>query len=345
MIPRVVVPINARIGEHLQMPSSIGKTHLVPRRLIPADAKLSAILEAPSPYGEKPHEMMVRKLLVPAGARMGTFVMSCAPDGRRDTRRQLFDEAFVNKGVLGHKRRATEWLISSGIHGVIVAVVMILPFFLTQAIDPYKFELTYLAAPGLTPVPPPPAAAAVQRPLPKRVVPVTAKLTMPIAIPKIIPKVTENEVAEAPPDVVASLPGGVLGGVPGGQIGGVLGGILGGTAASPSAPQPVAAAPVPSGPLQLGGEVKPPRKIYAPAPQYPILAQQAKIEGVVEIDAIIDKDGNVVKERAINGPALLIAAALEAVKRWKYQPTYLNGVAWPIELTIDVTFTLPVKAK
>jgi protein TonB len=86
--------------------------------------------------------------------------------------------------------------------------------------------------------------------------------------------------------------------------------------------------------------VKLPRKIYAPAPQYPILAQQAMIKGVVEIDAVIDKDGNVVEERPISGPALLIAAALEAVKHWKYQPTYLNGVPWPIELTIDVTFSL-----
>jgi protein TonB len=218
---------------------------------------------------------------------------------------------------------------------------MILPLFLTQAIDPHKLELTYLVAPPLAPGPlPPPATAAPQRPTSKRVMPVTAKLTMPIAIPKIIPNTTDNEAAEAPPDVLARFAGGVTGGVPDGQIGGLLGGILGGTAASPSPPQPVAASPAPSEPLHLRGEVKLPRKIYAPAPQYPILAQQAMIKGVVEIDAVIDKDGNVVEERPISGPALLIAAALEAVKHWKYQPTYLNGVPWPIELTIDVTFSL-----
>ena len=345
MIPRVVVPTNAQIGEQPVMPSGIGKAHLVPRRLIPADAKLTAIREAPSPYGKKPREMMVRKVLVPEGARMGMVVTSCAPDGHRRTGRKLFDEAFVNEGVLGHKRGAREWLISFGIHGVIVAVVMIQPFFLTPAIDPYKLELTHLIATPVTPAPPPATTPALQRPISKRVVPVIAKLTMPVTIPKIIPKVTENEVPEAPPEVVASLAGGVTGGLPGGQIGGVLDGILGGAAISPSAPLPVAAAPDPGGPLHLGGEVKPPRKIYAPEPQYPILAQQARIQGVVKIDAIIDKDGNVVKEQVMSGPALLIAAALEAVKGWKYQPTYLNGVAWPIEITINVSFSLSGKAK
>ena len=63
-------------------------------------------------------------------------------------------------------------------------------------------------------------------------------------------------------------------------------------------------------------------------------------EGIVEIDAVIDKDGNVVQARAISGPGVLIPSALEDVKQWKYQLTYLNGVPWPVELTIYVTFSL-----
>ena len=67
---------------------------------------------------------------------------------------------------------------------------------------------------------------------------------------------------------------------------------------------------------------------------------QARIEGDVQIDALIDKDGNVVQARAIGGPGVLIPVAPEAVKHRKYQPTYLNGVPWPIELTVHVTFSL-----
>ncbi len=95
-----------------------------------------------------------------------------------------------------------------------------------------------------------------------------------------------------------------------------------------------------SGPLHVGGEVKPPRELYKPPPKYPLLAVQARIEGDVQIDALIDKGGNVVQARAISGPGVLIPAALEAVKHWKYQPTYLNGVPWPVELTVHVTFSL-----
>jgi hypothetical protein len=42
----------------------------------------------------------------------------------------------------------------------------------------------------------------------------------------------------------------------------------------------------------------------------------------------------------VDGPPLLIAAALQAAGQWKYQPTYLNGVPYPVELTVDVNFHL-----
>jgi protein TonB len=179
----------------------------------------------------------------------------------------------------------------------------------------------------------------VARQSPRKALPATAKLTMPIAIPKKIP--APSAAPEAASDIVAGVAGGVLGGVPGGQVGGLLGGIAEGTGpAAPPPPTPVAEALVPSGPLHVGGEVKPPRELYKPPPKYPLLAVQARIEGDVQIDALIDKDGNVVQARAISGPGVLVPAALDAVKHWKYQPTYLNGVPWPIELTVHVTFSL-----
>jgi periplasmic protein TonB len=198
-----------------------------------------------------------------------------------------------------------------------------------------------LAAPLVPapPPPPPPASSVVPRAAQRKALPATAKLTMPVAIPKHIP--VPSTAPESPADIVAGVAGGVAGGVPGGQIGGLLGGIAGG--AGPEAPPPppaVAEAVVPSGPLHVGGEVKAPRELYKPEPKYPLLALQSRIEGVVQIDALIDKDGNVVQARAISGPGLLIPAALEAVKHWKYEPTYLNGVPWPIELTVHVTFSL-----
>lgn len=343
MIPRVVIPTGAKIGENApQGPSGVRKAYLVPRRLIPANAKLNPFTDVrPASDSEKGRKPLVGKLLVPAGARIGDFAAQGEPGGRyAHAERQVFQEALLTT-ALAHKRSFAEWLISFGLHAAIIAAVVLLPLFFTHAIDPQQLELTYLvapAAPAPPPPPPPPAAAAAQRPIPRHVTPLTAKLTMPLSIPKTIPKTTENDAAQAAPDIVAGVPGGVAGGIPGGQIGGVLGGILGGTGSAPP-PQPAAEA-APSGPLHLGGEVKAPRQLYTPPPRYPLLARQARVEGDVQIDAVIDKDGNVVQEHATAGPPLLIDAALEAVKHWKYQPTYLNGVAWPIELTINVTFSL-----
>lgn len=350
MISRLVVPPNARISsKESNEPKAVRRDLLVPRRLISADARIS---DAPSGGGSAAGEtapasrrLMVPKLLVPigAGARSGLQMDTPLKAGSPVTSTagaNVFDEALLGEPFGGPRHTLGEWLISIGIHAAIVAAVLIVPLWYTQVIDLHQFEMTYLAAPLVpAPPPPPPPAGTVARQSLRKVLPATAKLTMPIAIPKTIP--APSAAPEASSDLIAGVAGGVAGGVPGGQIGGLLGGIAGGTGPAVPPPPPVAAtAPAPTGPLHVGGEVKPPRELYKPEPKYPLLALQARIQGDVQIDALIDKDGNVVQARAIGGPGVLIPAALEAVKHWKYQPTYLNGVPWPIELTVHVTFSL-----
>jgi periplasmic protein TonB len=63
-------------------------------------------------------------------------------------------------------------------------------------------------------------------------------------------------------------------------------------------------------------------------------------QGIVTIDAFIDAEGNVVEMRMISGPPLLLQAALDAVRQWKYEPTYLNDQAIPVQLIVKVTFQL-----
>ena len=92
--------------------------------------------------------------------------------------------------------------------------------------------------------------------------------------------------------------------------------------------------------MRVGGRVKEPRKLYAPAPAYPTLARQARIEGKVVIDAVIDIHGNVVNATVVSGPPLLLQAALEAVRTWRFEPTYLNEEPVPVELIVTVEFHL-----
>lgn len=349
MIHRVIVPTNARISsKQSNGPIAVRQDLLVPRNLIPANARISEAVEASSaasPATETvadSRRLMVPKLLVPPGARIGT---AAEPEGAGGAspiaHMNVFDEALLGNSSLGHRRSPAEWLVSLGVHATILAAVLVVPLFYTQVIDLQQFETTYLAAPPAPAGPPPPPAPAVaspRQPLHK-VLAMNAKLTMPTAVPKTVQVPSSAE--EAPSDVIAGVPDGVLGGVPGGVPGGVLGGILGSAGPSaPPPPPPVAVASAPNEPLQVGGQVKPPRALSRPAPEYPILAKQARIQGVVDVDAVIDTHGNVVQARAMSGPQVLFSAALKAVTGWKYEPTYLNGQAYPVELTVQVTFSL-----
>jgi periplasmic protein TonB len=247
----------------------------------------------------------------------------------------VFEDALLDKSM--HRRKPVDWLISASVHVAVVAALVIAPLFFKQAIDLAQYETTYLAPPP-TPYAPPPLPAAA-RPAPQGPKLSVAKLTMPTAIPMKVPVL--HETSEAPaeaPDVSAAAIGGVSGGESGGVPGGIPGGILGGIGAASPPPPPSAVAAASNQVLKVGGDIKAPVAIYKPQPKYPILAQQARIEGDVQIDAIIDQNGTVIQTRAISGPPLLMNAALEAVKQWKYQPTYLNGKAYPVELTVEVTF-------
>jgi protein TonB len=120
---------------------------------------------------------------------------------------------------------------------------------------------------------------------------------------------------------------GVVGGVPGGVPGGTAGGVVGGIVPPPPPP--------PQAPVRVGGDIKAPNRVKNVEPIYPPIAQQAKIQGYVIIEATIGKDGRIRNAKVLGGQAMLQEAALSAVKQWQYTPTLLNGV--PVEVIMNVT--------
>jgi protein TonB len=75
-------------------------------------------------------------------------------------------------------------------------------------------------------------------------------------------------------------------------------------------------------------------------PEYPIIARQAWIQGVVIIEAVIGANGKVQEARVRRSHPLLEQAALSAVKQWEYTPTHLNGRPTPVIMTVTVQFSL-----
>jgi protein TonB len=76
-------------------------------------------------------------------------------------------------------------------------------------------------------------------------------------------------------------------------------------------------------------------------PRYPQNALAMRIQGAVQMEATINKEGNIINLRVANGDAVLSRAAVEAVKQWRYKPYYLNGEPVEIETQITVNFKLP----
>lgn len=75
-------------------------------------------------------------------------------------------------------------------------------------------------------------------------------------------------------------------------------------------------------------------------PQYPQDARDQRIQGLVVLKVIIDQEGNVSNVDLISGHPLLVPAAIEAVKQWKYKPYLLNSEPIPVETQVQVSFTL-----
>jgi len=228
------------------------------------------------------------------------------------------------------RRNPLDWGVSLAIHVVLIAAAVIVPMMFTQVLDLRNLQVTFLAAPP-PPAPAPPPAAVIQKAVRARPVIALSKLTAPVAIPKRIVIAKDEEMP-------AIDEGGVVGGIPGGQGGGVLGGILGGAGTGLAPPPPVAR----EKPAihRVGGDVKEPRILVHIDPVYPPIAKQARIEGTVIVDAVIDENGNVVQAHAVEGPGLLIHSALDAVLQWKYEPTLLNGERVPIAMHVEVTYHL-----
>ena len=92
--------------------------------------------------------------------------------------------------------------------------------------------------------------------------------------------------------------------------------------------------------VRVGGNIAPPTKVKDVRPVYPPEAMGAKVQGVVILEAVIDSAGDVRSAKVLRSIPILDEAAVAAVEQWKFVPTFLNGVAVPVVMTVTVNFTL-----
>ena len=93
-------------------------------------------------------------------------------------------------------------------------------------------------------------------------------------------------------------------------------------------------------PLYVSPQFQERKLISRVRPVYPPLAKQMRIEGPVELAVWISADGEVKEIRFIRGHPLLVKAAIDAVSRWRYRPTWWLGQWVEVVTRVTVNFSL-----
>lgn len=108
------------------------------------------------------------------------------------------------------------------------------------------------------------------------------------------------------------------------------------TLLAPAPPAPAAQA----APLKISGIVMQTKLVRTSPVKYPEAARKKNIQGTVTLDVLINPNGSVKSVKVTDGPKELTKAAVNSVKRWRYQPVLLNGKPVEVETTVDVGFKL-----
>jgi protein TonB len=241
----------------------------------------------------------------------------------------MFEEMVVSSPNPKGTNKPWTVVLSMIFQTAFLAVLILIPLIYTEAL-PKTMMATLLVAPPPPPPPPPPPMAQIVHVKPQVHLMDAGKLVAPKVIPKDIKIIKED----APDMSSMGMQGGVVGGVAGGQMGGVIGGVIGGVGGAPPPPKPAQTR------IRQGGNVTAAKLLNRVQPLYPPLARQTRISGTVRLHAIIGKNGGVEQLEVMSGHPLLVQAALDAVRQWRYQPTQLNGDPVEVDTTIDVIFSL-----
>jgi periplasmic protein TonB len=250
----------------------------------------------------------------------------------------MLENSLLESSGRQKSRKPITVVVSTMVHIGAIGVVVLIPLIQTQAITAPPIDMSLWA-----PKAPVPIAIDVTTVRPRG-----QKYTQPdrniLIQPETIPaQIASTDKPIPAPDYLPAVQ-------PTDRVGDLLVQLINSkteTAVIPLAPPPPAPAipappPAPAdiAPVRRGGVVQQANLIYQVNPVYPELAKLTRVQGVVMMEAIISKEGAIESLRVLTGHPLLDRAAMDAVKQWRYRPTFLNGEPVEVITTITVTFSL-----
>jgi len=240
----------------------------------------------------------------------------------------MFADSLLDSNWDNRSHRGWTTLASFAMQTLAVGMLLTLPLIYSEGLP--KLRVTTIG----TPIGPPPGrrAEGVRHAAgPSRI----TRLTEIIAPPSIPLRVDRRPEPIPSPEGDACptcVPGGT------GDLTGGNNPVWGAIETSAVTPAPIPtlkAAPPPRVSRMMEGNL-----IYKPQPVYPPRAREVRVQGPVVLRAIISKGGTIENLQALSGHPLLIPAAIDAVRQWRYRPYVLNGEPVEVETRITVNFIL-----
>ena len=249
----------------------------------------------------------------------------------------MFNDALLEDRA--GSRRPWTIAVSFLAQGLALALAILAPLLTATDLPTRQWVAHLLAPPAPPPAPLPPERARLapsREPAPRFD---ESTLVTPALIPDEI-----AAIVDPPAEPLFSGPW-VSGVVPvPGAVPGVTNQLLAQLSAIREAPPPpVVPEPVPRQPREpvlVSSDLQAARLVHRVEPVYPALARQARVSGVVRLEAIIGEDGTIRQLQVLSGHPLLVPSARDAVSQWRYRPTLLGGAAVPVLTRIDVHFKL-----
>jgi periplasmic protein TonB len=235
---------------------------------------------------------------------------------------------YLDGGTWANRsHRGWTTLLSFAVQTTAIGGLLLLPLLSMQALPPLQL-MAALVAPAPGPAPAVPARS--------HVAPTSNMIGRTLMMPRQIPrKIANLNETEAPPALEFPGTPGVPGGTgSAGARNSMMEGFGSGTNAMPILSPPPAVHQVRVSHMMEGN------LIHRVQPVYPPLARQARIQGTVVLRAIISRDGRIENLQVLSGHPMLVPAAIEAVRQWRYQPYILNDQPVEVETQITVNFSL-----
>jgi protein TonB len=238
--------------------------------------------------------------------------------------------------------RSGKMILSFAAHIVLLLALVLIPLFIVDGVDLHRVNrIDIVTAPEAVLQPAPPLSTPITHSPGKATAAPQAEIFVPSrAVPQAskVPagRRTANDLElGTAPNISVTLSADTMG---------AMSGIMASGSRVDVAPGPGVSSPAVSSasnvPLRVGGSIHEPRLLWQINPAYPAGVRKARIQGDVVLEAVINTKGDVVEVRAVSGNTFLFRPAIDAVSQWKYEPTILDGQAFPVRLRIIVSFRL-----